>query len=65
MSDDDEPQQSRGSLEFVESSIIQAIVPGFTDCGLEESLQASVAKNGNVDAVLHNIALRQTLFFGE
>lgn len=65
MSDDEQPQPSRGSFEFVESSIIQTIIPECTDSSLEYRLQASVADNHDIDVVLQNIALRQTLFFGE
>jgi hypothetical protein len=65
MSDDDQPQRSRGSLEFVETSIIQTIVPEFTELSLEEGLRTSLAKNGDVEAALQDMALRQTVFFGE
>ncbi|OBT55653.1 hypothetical protein VE04_04173 [Pseudogymnoascus sp. 24MN13] len=65
MSDDEQPQQSRGSLEFVETSIIQTIVPEFTELSLEEGLRTSLAKNGDVEAALQDMALRQTVFFDE
>lgn len=65
MSDDEQPQRSRGSLEFVETSIIQTIVPEFTELSLEEGLRTSLAKNGDVEAALQDMALRQTVFFGE
>ncbi|KFZ19959.1 hypothetical protein V502_03418 [Pseudogymnoascus sp. VKM F-4520 (FW-2644)] len=65
MSDDDQPQRSRGSLEFVETSIIQTIVPEFTELSLEEGLRTSLAKNGDVEAALQDMALRQTVFFDE
>ena len=65
MSDDEQPQQSRGSLEFVESSIIKTIVLECTELGLEEGLRTPLAKNGDVDAALQDMAQRQAVFFGE
>lgn len=65
MSDDDQPQRSRASLEFVETSIIQTIVPEFTELSLEEGLRTSLAKNGDAEAALQDMALRQTVFFGK
>lgn len=64
MSDDELPSQPRGSLEFIENSLMQAIVPESTESSLEEKLRASAATHGDVDAVLRSIALRQSLFFG-
>jgi hypothetical protein len=65
MTDDEQPQQSRGSLEFVESSIIQTVIPEHTELSLEEGLRASLAKDGDVDAALQDITLRQAVFFGK
>ena len=58
-------RRPRGSLEFVESSILGTIVPLASDLNIEEALSGSVERldNGN-DSPLAAIAQRNALFFG-
>lgn len=66
MSDDGEQYQPRGSLEFVESSILDTVIPESTSVNIEESLSGSVEKLDEHNASpLSSIEQRQTLFFGE
>tara|TARA_R110002060_G_scaffold33186_2_gene43926 strand:+ start:230 stop:436 length:207 start_codon:yes stop_codon:yes gene_type:complete len=61
-----EEARARGSLEFVESSILDTIVPAASDLSIEEALSGSVERldEGN-DSPLASIAQRQALFFGQ
>ncbi|KAH7403481.1 TRAPP trafficking subunit Trs65-domain-containing protein [Cadophora sp. MPI-SDFR-AT-0126] len=61
-----EEAQPRGSLEFVESSILDTIVPAASDLNIEASLSGSVERldEGN-DSPLAAIPQRQALFFDE
>lgn len=56
----------RGSLEFVESSILDTIVPAASELNIEEALSGSVERldEGN-DSPLASIPQRQSLFFGQ
>lgn len=62
----DDDVQSRGSLEFVEGSILDTIVPAATNLNIEEALSGSVEKldEGN-DSPLAAIPQRGVLFFGQ
>lgn len=66
MMDDIEEAQPRGSLEFVESSILDMIVPAASDLNIEDALSGSVERldEGN-DSPLAAIPQRQALFFGQ
>lgn len=56
----------RGSIEFVESSILDTIVPHATDFDIEESLKGSVERlDDATGSPLSSIAQRNFLFFGE
>ena len=57
---------SRGSIEFVESSILDTIIPLASDLDIEEALSGSVERldEGN-DSPLAAIPQRQGLFFGK
>lgn len=66
MSDDGQQYQPRGSLEFVESSILDTVIPASTSVNIEQSLSGSVEKLDEQNASpLSSIAQRQTLFFGK
>jgi len=56
----------RGSLEFVETSVLDTLIPLASDLNIEEVLSGSVERleDGN-DSLLAAILQRQTLFFGE
>jgi len=56
----------RGSLDFVESSVLDTIVPLTSDLNIEEALNGSVERldEGN-DSPLAAIPQRHALFFGE
>jgi hypothetical protein len=58
--------QSRGSLEFVQSSTLGTIVPLASDLIIEDVLNGSVERldDGN-DSPLAAIPQRHALFFGE
>ncbi len=62
---DGEEVQPRGSLEFVESSILDTIIPAASNLNIEEALSGSVERldNGN-ESPLAAIPQRQALFFG-
>lgn len=64
MSDEEVASRSRGSLEFAESSVIQAIVPESTESNFEEKLQALLRKDEGVETLLHALPVRSSLFFG-
>jgi len=57
---------SRGSIEFVESSILDTIIPLASDLDIEEALSGSVERldEGN-DSPLAAIPQRHALFFGK
>jgi hypothetical protein len=63
-SDDGQQAQPRGSLEFVESSILDTIIPSSTNLNIE-SLSGSVERlDEGSFSPLPSIAQRHTLFFG-
>lgn len=64
MSDEEVASRSRGSLEFAESSVIQAIVPESTEPNLEEKLHALLREDEDVETLLHAVPARSSLFFG-
>jgi hypothetical protein len=56
----------RGSLEFVESSILGTIIPLASDLNIEEALSGSVERLDETDdSPLAAIPQRQALFFGK
>lgn len=61
-----EEAHPRGSLEFVESSVLDTIIPLASNLDIEEALSGSVERldEGN-DSPLATIPQRQALFFGE
>jgi hypothetical protein len=63
---EEEEARPRGSLEFVESSILDAIVPLSSNLNIEEALKGSVERldEGN-DSPLAAIPQRNALFFGK
>jgi hypothetical protein len=63
---EEEEARPRGSLEFVESSILDTIVPLSSNLNIEEALKGSVERldDGN-DSPLAAIAQRNALFFGK
>ena len=66
MSEFGEEIRSRGSIEFVESSILDTIIPLASDFDIEEALSGSVERldEGN-DSPLATIPQRHALFFGK
>jgi hypothetical protein len=58
--------RSRGSLEFVESSVLDTIVPLASELNIEEALSGSVERldEGN-GSPLAAIPQRHALFFGQ
>lgn len=63
--EDGEPRP-RGSLEFVESSILGTVVPATSDLNIEEALSGSVERldDGN-GSPLAAISQRKALYFGQ
>lgn len=60
-----EEAQPRGSLEFVESSVLDTIVPLASSLNIEEALNGSVERlDDDKDSPLASIPQRQALFFG-
>lgn len=61
-----EEARPRGSLEFVESSVLGTVIPSISDLDIEEALSGSVERldDGN-DSPLAAIPQRQALFFGQ
>jgi hypothetical protein len=55
----------RGSIDFVESSVLDTIVPAASNLNIEEALAGSVERldDGN-DSPLAAILQRQALYFG-
>lgn len=64
MADEDPASRPRASLEFVEGSVIQAIVPEPTESNFEERLQALLKEDEDVQSQLHTLPIRSSLFFG-
>lgn len=62
MSSDGRQSQSRGSVDFVETSILDTIIPFSTTIDIKEALHKSV--NEGAASPLASIKQRQTLFFG-
>lgn len=60
-----EEARPRGSLEFVESSVLGTVIPSTSGFNIEEALSGSVERldEGN-DSPLAAIPQRQALFFG-
>jgi hypothetical protein len=60
-----EDAQPRGSLEFVETSVLDTIVPLASPLNIEDALNGSVARLDDSHASpLASIPQRHTLFFG-
>lgn len=58
--------KSRGSLEFVESSILDTIVPLASELNIEDALSGSVERlDEGKSSPLAAIPQRHALFFGE
>jgi hypothetical protein len=64
--EEEEEARPRGSLEFVESSILDTIIPLASNLNIEDALKGSVERldEGN-DSPLAAIAQRNALFFGK
>jgi hypothetical protein len=62
---DGQDSQSRGSMEFVESAILDTVVPASTTIDIEEALSGSVERlDDGQSSPLGAIMQRQNLFFG-
>lgn len=62
----EEEARPRGSLEFVESSILDTIIPVASELNIEEALSGSVERlDEGHDSPLASIAQRHALFFGQ
>ena len=60
-----EEAKPRGSLEFVESSVLDTIIPLATKLNIEDALSGSVERlDGGDDSPLAAIPQRHALFFG-
>jgi len=60
-----EDTRPRGSLEFVEGSVLDTIVPLASPLDIEQALSGSVERlNDDNTSPLVSIPQRQTLFFG-
>lgn len=65
MSDGDQDYQTRGSVDFVETSILDTIIPSSTTVNIEEALRGSVERlDEGIASPLASITQRQILFFG-
>ena len=65
LSDDFEEPRSRGSLEFVESSVLSTIVPNAGDIDITKALQTALENFDQTESSpLSSIAQRSLLFFG-
>ena len=64
--EEEEETRPRGSLEFVETSILDTIVPLASNLNIEDALKGSVERldEGN-DSPLAAIPQRNALFFGK
>ena len=60
----EEEPRPRGSLEFVESSVLDTFVPLETDLNIEDALKGSVERLDRTDSPLAAIPQRHALFFG-
>lgn len=59
-----EEARPRGSLEFVESSVLGTVIPSASDLDIEEALGSSVERlDDGSDSPLAAIPQRQELFF--
>jgi hypothetical protein len=57
--------QPRGSVDFVESSILDTIIPSSTRVNIEEAVRGSVERlDEGTASPLASITQRQILFFG-
>jgi hypothetical protein len=66
MSDDGEQTLPRGSVDFVDSSILDTIIPSSTSMNMEEALSGSVERLDVASgSPLSAIAQRESLFFGK
>lgn len=65
MSDQEQPAHPRGSLDFVETSILDTIIPLSSTLNIEESLNGSLDRLDVGDtSPLSCVPRRQILFFG-
>ena len=65
LSDDFEEPRSRGSLEFVESSVLSTVVPNAGDIDITKALQTALENFDQTESSpLSSIAQRSLLFFG-
>ncbi len=65
MSDNGQEGISRGSLEFVETSILGTLIPASTSFNVEEALNGSIERLDDSNASpLAAIGQRQSVFFG-
>jgi hypothetical protein len=65
MSGGDQESQPCGSVDFVESSILDIIIPSSITVNIEEALRGSVERlDEGTASPLASIAQRQILFFG-
>jgi hypothetical protein len=61
-----EVARPRGSLEFVETSVLDTIIPSASSLNIEQALSGSVERLDDGSASpLASIPQRQTLFFGK
>jgi len=66
MSEFEDEIRSRGSIEFVESSILDTIIPLASDLDIEQALSGSVERlDEGSDSPLASIPQRHGLFFGK
>jgi len=66
MSEDGRFSQPRGSLDFIESSILDTLIPSSTNVNIKEALSSSVERlDVGTSSPLSAIDQRQTLFFGK
>lgn len=63
--DQDAEAPPRGSLEFVESSVLDTFIPLATDLNIEEALSGSVQRLDIASSPLSDIPQRDFLFFGK
>lgn len=65
MSGDGQESQPRGSVDFIESSILDTIIPSSTTVNIEEAVRGSVEQlDEGTASPLASITQRQILFFG-
>jgi hypothetical protein len=66
MSGDGQESQPRGSMDFVETSILDTIIPSSPTMNIKEALRGSVERlDEGIASPLASIAQRQILFFGK